>query len=204
MGDFTSRFADFKEHDITAPMTIITVTTIPSQRHFFIEFRGKLFLFVQPHLRPLADVVFDAEAAGGLIACQHGGFDFATHLDVQVGLAKCAALHNGLAGIQLDRRRAGGANVPTDEIAGGGGELSRRAAHPDTTINRPPERAVHQAHFALRLRLDFYRHGVGAAPAADEFVVRDKQTILLRLFNDHGTLARIRAQPEIVSVRGVV
>ena len=77
-------------------------------------------------------------------------------------------------------------------------------AHPDTAVNRPPERTVCQTHLTFRERADFQTDGVRAAPATDKFAIRDEQTIRLRLFHHDGALAGVRAEAEKVSVLAAI
>src|ERR1019366_6732686 len=99
-----------------------------------------------------AGVVVNAEAPSRLVGRQNGRDHVGADLHIQSFLGKRAALNDGLACIELDGRGTDGAVIPSDEMTSAGRELPGSASHPDAPINRSPERAIDQAHFAFHSR----------------------------------------------------
>jgi hypothetical protein len=71
-----------------------------------------------------------------------------------LGNADDAAAYDRLAGVELNGGRADAAVVPVNEMTRAGRELPNGTAHPHAAVNRPPKRAVHQAHLAVRAQAE--------------------------------------------------
>src|SRR5207249_10712208 len=99
------------------------LTSAPTMNRVF-QTRAKrsTLLLVELGLGAAAGVVIHAEAALGLITGEDGRDDIRLNGHREFVAVESAALHDGLAGIELDGGRAGVGVVPIHEIARAGGE----------------------------------------------------------------------------------